>query len=52
MEKAFTRIYSPLHIIRRFFRTLTGTRNLMTAFWSYRSNHNYRNMAACSFKKL
>lgn len=52
MEVAMGRIYNRWHIVRRFFRTWIGTRSLTTAIWSYRSNHNYRNMAGCSFKSL
>lgn len=48
MDKEWFRIYSKWHIVLRFFRTWWGTRSLITAIWSFRSNHNYRNMAFTS----
>lgn len=52
MNREWNRIYSQWHIVLRFFRTWIGTRSFITAFWSYRSNHNYRNMAFTSRKNL
>jgi len=43
--QAMDKIYEPSFLRRRMLKTWWRTRSLITAYWSYMSNWNYRSMA-------
>jgi hypothetical protein len=55
MEKyifnAMDKVYEPRFLRRRMLRTWWETGSLVTAYWSYMSNWNYRSMAFGDIKK-
>ncbi len=44
MQMALKRIYEPAHLRRKFVRSWCNLKSFTTAYWSYMSNWNYRNM--------
>ncbi len=44
MNEALHRIYEPPFLRRKFFRSWWNLKSFSTAYWSYMSNWNYRNM--------
>jgi radical SAM superfamily enzyme YgiQ (UPF0313 family) len=49
--KVFDKVYEPSFLKRRMLKTWWRTRSLITAYWSYMSNWNYRSMAFGNIKK-
>lgn len=44
MQRVYQRIYEPGFLRRKFYRSSWKLRSVITAYWSYMSNWNYRNM--------
>ncbi|MDN5330508.1 MAG: hypothetical protein PWP35_2295 [Bacteroidales bacterium] len=52
MNIALNRIYDPSHLRRKFFKSWWNLKSFTTAYWSYMSNWNYRNMFIQDGKKV
>lgn len=51
MQRVYRRIYEPTFLRQKFFRSIWRLKSIITAYWSYMSNWNYRNMYIHDGKK-
>lgn len=51
-KSALQQIYEPKHLQRKFFKSWYNLGSFSTAYWSYMSNWNYRNMHIQDGKKV